>query len=292
MDKENYHLKFWGTRGSLPVNSPAHAKYGGNSSCVEVCFGDAASATSATGAASPASAVLIDGGSGMRMLGEKLAKQGVKDIHILISHFHNDHICGIPFFAPLFEADVTVTFHTIAKSTAQNFETALNMYMADPIYPVGTDIFDAQIIYKSHAEGAVIKLPHNMTATSHPIPHPGGCHAYRITDGQRHVVYATDTEHDPQAMNTALVDFIKNADVLIYDCTYDDADFDRFIGFGHSTWQEGIRLCQAAQVRRLAIFHHAPERNDAALDAIAEKARRLFDGAVVTGDFQTMRIDE
>lgn len=271
-----YHLKFWGTRGSLPVNSPAHIKYGGNSSCVEVRL--------------DGSVIIIDGGSGMRLLGENLVRQGCKNIHIFMSHFHNDHICGIPFFAPLFDKETSVTFHTIAEDNPDGFEKILKIYMSEPTYPVGTEVFNAKVSYEIHPSGSVIPLT-GVRVTSHPIPHPGGCHAYRLSDGARDIVYATDTEHTPDKINQSLVAFIQNADVLIYDCTYEDENFGSFIGYGHSTWQEGVRLCQAGNVSKLAIFHHAPEHNDRMLDSIGRKAQELFSGAVVTADFQTMWIE-
>mgnify|MGYP000344934646 CR=1 FL=1 len=126
----------------------------------------------------------------------------------------------------------------------------------------------------------------DIKITNHSIPHPGGCHAYRFDMNEASIVYATDTEHVPGTLNQNLVGFCNQADYLLYDCTFDDDIFADKIGYGHSTWQEGVRLCKAAKVANLAIMHHAPELTDIELDQRAQKASRMFKTAFVAADFQ------
>ena len=268
---EQTYLKFWGTRGSIPVSGDMHAKYGGNSSCVEIRHKE--------------HCLIVDGGSGLRFLGESLAAEGRKQVDIFISHFHNDHICGIPFFAPLFDPEAQVRFHAVNNEDGISFEQALATYMSRPTYPVGMEIFNAEVSFHELPSGANLSAG-DINISNHPIPHPGGCHAYRFDMDVAAIVYATDTEHVPGALNQDLVEFCKNADYLLYDCTYDDESFAEKTGYGHSTWQEGARLCQAARVANLAIMHHAPELTDAQLDLRAEKAAQLFENAFVAADFQ------
>ena len=269
-------VKFWGSRGSLPRNSPDHIKYGGNTSCVEIRHQN--------------QTVIMDGGSGLSLLGEHLVEQHKTtgenaDIHILFSHFHNDHICGVPFFAPLYEPGFRVHFHTVAEDAPHGFQPVLEQYMAAPLFPVEPDIFRAKVMFHQHRSEQAFELA-GITINSCPMPHPGGAHAYRLSAAGQNVVYATDTVHDTATINRRLVGFIRRAGLLIYDCTFDDAEFSEVASQGHSTWQEGVRLCQAAEVRHLAIFHHAPYRTDTELDEIGKKAQILFEGAFVAADRQ------
>lgn len=269
-------VTFWGSRGSLPRNSPDHIKYGGNTSCVTFRHQN--------------QTVIIDGGSGLSLLGERLVSDHKTtgeqpDIHIFFSHFHHDHICGVPFFAPLYEPGFKVHFHAITEDAPHGFQPVLQQYMSAPLFPVEPDIFQADVMFHQHRSAQAFELG-GITITSCPIPHPGGSHAYRLSAGGQDAVYATDTVHDPAAINQRLVTFIRDADLLIYDCTFDDAEFPDVAAQGHSTWQEGVRLCQAAQVKQLAIFHHAPQRTDTELDEIEKKAQILFEGAFVAADRQ------
>ncbi|MGC6512718.1 MAG: MBL fold metallo-hydrolase [Parvibaculales bacterium] len=270
MAEQNY-FKFWGTRGSLPVSGEMHTKYGGNSSCVEIRHNG--------------KCLVMDGGSGLRFLGESLVEEGVRQIDVFISHFHNDHICGIPFFAPLFDPEAEVRFHAVNNDDGISFEQALATYMSPPTYPVGMEIFAARVSFNELPSGTQLAVD-DVHVTNHPIPHPGGCHAYRFDMGGTSLVYATDTEHVPGDLNQDLAAFCNQADYLLYDCTYDDEGFAEKTGYGHSTWQEGVRLCAAGNVKNLAIMHHAPELTDAQLDLRAEKAVCLFEKAFVAADFQ------
>ena len=272
-------VKFWGTRGSLPVNGPAHVKYGGNTSCVEIGL-----------SRESGQFVIIDAGTGLHALSESLTEIIGRDFHICLSHFHLDHLIGIPFFAPLFQAGCAVHFHTIIEDAPDGFEPILDKFMAAPFFPIQSDVFEAEVHFHSHASTTQIDLG-GLKLETCPIPHPGGAHAYRAHLGGMDVVYATDTEHEPGALNSRLVEFSQTADLMLYDCTYDDDEFTQKKGFGHSTWQEAIRLAQAAEVKNLGIYHHDPSRSDVQLDEIEKKAQRVFKNSFVAADNQLFVLD-
>ena len=267
-------LDFWGTRGSLPMNTPNHRIFGGNTSCVGVQAND--------------SLVAFDGGSGLVHLGAEMVAAGRAEIDICFSHFHADHICGLPFFKPLFDPATKVRLHSFGDDTA-SLREALNGYLKDPIFPMGLDDFEADIEFTNHRADAAISFG-EIRVTALPIPHPGGAHALKASANGTHFVYATDTEHTPSEPNQALIDFMREVDMAVYDCTFDDAEFEARRGWGHSTWQEGLRLAAAANVAKFGIFHHEPERTDNMLLDIEEAAQKIFPNSFVTRDFMRLEI--
>lgn len=268
----DHELYFWGTRGSLPVNGARHHIYGGNTSCIEIRRGK--------------NSVIFDGGSGLLPLGNHLITQDVSVIDIVFSHFHADHICGLPFFKPLFDRRFHIRFHCFdARSHTNRMRTIFNDYIRPPVFPMTSADFKARVDYLVHDEAYPIKL-YGWQLSALAIPHPGGTHALRLRHANTSIVYATDTEHTPHTPNQQLINFMHESDLTIYDCTYDDAEFNERKGWGHSTWQEGIRLAQAANATRLAIFHHEPDRSDQALATIEAKAQRIMPTAFVVHDHQ------
>jgi phosphoribosyl 1,2-cyclic phosphodiesterase len=265
---------FWGTRGSTPVNSPDHRIFGGNTSCVEVRHG--------------AGRVICDGGSGLVGLSDSLLEEGAQEIDIFFSHVHADHICGLPFFKPLFVPGYHVRLHSF-DATPDALEKAITGYISQPLFPIDRSSFQAEVTFHSHDAKRMVNCA-GFQISALPIPHPGGAHALKVSAANRHFVYATDTEHQPGAPNTDLIAFMQHADLAVYDCTYDDDEFEGRIGWGHSTWQEGVRLAQAAKLRRFGIFHHEPGRTDEQLAAIEAQAKDMFEASFVTRDFSGVDI--
>ena len=267
-------LVFWGTRGSLPMNTPNHRIFGGNTSCVSVQAGD--------------DLIAFDAGSGLVHLGAEMAETGRREIDICFSHFHADHICGLPFFKPLFNADNRVRLHSFGDD-AESLRNALDAYLKDPIFPMGLADFEADLQFINHATDDNLHIG-SLSVSALAIPHPGGAHALKATIGKKNFVYATDTEHTPDAPNQALIDFMQAVDLAVYDCTYDDDEFSERRGWGHSTWQEGLRLAAAAKVAKFGIFHHEPERTDDMLLDIETRAREMLAASFVTRDFMRLEI--
>lgn len=268
-------LEFWGTRGSLPMNTPQHRLFGGNTSCVALRSGE--------------DMAVFDAGSGLVHLGTKILATARRDIDIFFSHFHSDHICGLPFFKPLFDPSFSVRLHSFGSNEA-SLKQALNAYLSNPIFPIGLADFKAQIDFVEHEADDVVACG-DLHMRAQAIPHPGGAHALKAsTSANAHFVYATDTEHEPHAPNQDLIGFMHGVDLAVYDCTYDDDEFATRRGWGHSTWQEGVRLAQAAQVKQFGIFHHEPERTDDMLLEIEAQAQKIMPNCFVTRDFMHIEV--
>lgn len=266
-------LLFWGARGSLPMNTPEHRIFGGNTACVAVH-----SSTNMT---------VFDAGSGLIHLGSELAESGQTQIDICFSHFHSDHICGLPFFKPFFNPECHVRLHSFGMSEA-TLHDAVDSYLSRPIFPISVDDFQAQVDFIHHPDGEAVDVG-GIHVTAMEIPHPGGAHALKAEADGKCFVYATDTEHIPGSPNEDLIAFLRYADMAIYDCTFEDDEFESRRGWGHSTWQEGIRLATAAEVKKFGIFHHEPERSDTALMEIERQAQASLPQSFVVRDF--MQVD-
>ena len=255
-------VKFWGVRGSTPTPQLDNLRYGGNTSCVELRLADNQS-------------IIFDAGSGLRNLGTKLVKEanGSKlDLKVFLTHFHWDHIQGIPFFAPLFQSGNRVTFHSHCNGS---LEDILQGQMARPYFPIDLAAVAATREYvelDSHetAIAGVVVRPFLLN-------HPQGAVGYRIETGKTVIVYATDLEHGHPLLDSILRENVSGADLLIYDAQYTPDEYEKFRGWGHSTWLEATRLARATGVRQLLLFHHDPSHDDAFLDQMGDAARQAFE---------------
>lgn len=257
-------VRFWGTRGSLPSPGAQTVRYGGNTSCVEIRAGG--------------QLLIFDAGSGLRELGNTLVPQMPITAHLFLSHYHWDHIMGLPFFGPLFVPGNVLHLYGETKG-GQDVGRILSGQMVSPYFPVTMDT-EARATLEPHplAPGGSVRLG-DVTVSAGRLHHPDDALAYRVDHAGRSVVYATDIEHHP-ASDPALVEFASGADALIFDATYTDAEYAGHVGWGHSTWRAGVEIAGRAGVGQLIIFHHLPERTDAEVAAIERAARRTFSGAI------------
>jgi phosphoribosyl 1,2-cyclic phosphodiesterase len=256
-------VRFWGVRGSIASPGPQTAHVGGNTPCVEVVAGR--------------DRFILDAGTGIRKLGEKLAAEGALETTLLFSHLHWDHIQGLPFFAPVYDRRARIAI-VGPRSGEMTLSRALEHQMTAPVFPVRLDDLPAELSFRhvKHGEsfacgGATIRVAR--------LHHPGGVLAYRIEQGGASVVYATDTEHHAATADPALVDLAREADVLVYDAMYTEAEYrgergPSRLGWGHSTWEAGVRVAKEAGVRELVLFHHDPTRTDEGVAEIEALARR------------------
>ncbi|MCC9622576.1 MBL fold metallo-hydrolase [Thalassospira sp. MA62] len=269
-------VKFWGVRGSIACPSPDHVVYGGNTSCIELIVGD--------------QVLILDAGTGIRNLGKDLIRRNVTDATIFLTHTHWDHINGFPFFVPAYNPQASFRVLAGHLTDQGGVERVFSAQMADPTFPVPMSAMKSKLTFEDFNVGEDLYPGDGVVVHTAPLRHPNGACAYRIEYEGRAVCYVTDTEHVPGKPDNIILDFISGADLVIYDSTYDDEEFPAKIGWGHSTWQEGIRLCQAANVKQLALFHHDPDHNDAVMAGIEKKATELWAGAVVARDEMTIRV--
>ncbi len=257
-------LKFWGVRGSVPTPQQENMRYGGNTPCLEI--------------RSKAGALLIvDCGTGMRALGKALALEfGRQPIraHVLLSHFHWDHIQGIPFFVPLYQPTNEFHFHSFNLPQA-SLEKALKGQMTNPYFPVDMSNMLARQEF-SEIKNSPLKLD-DFTIHSKRINHPQGCFSFRIENGGKAVIYATDIEPGDAESDRGIRELARGADILIYDSQYSREEIEREKkGWGHSCWEEGVSVCREAGVKQFVLFHYNPDSDDDAVDGIQKEASALF----------------
>jgi phosphoribosyl 1,2-cyclic phosphodiesterase len=271
-----FAVKFWGVRGSIATPSPRHVEFGGNTSCVEVIAGD--------------EVFVLDCGTGVRNLGKELMKREISFANILMSHTHWDHINGFPFFLPAYMEKHN--FHMWAEHLMDDggIQKIMSGQMTQPMFPVPLAAMRSKIEFHDFRAGEDLPLSKYAKIKTVLLNHPNGATAYRIEFGGKSMCYVTDTEHVVGKPDQGVLGLIEGADLVIYDSTYTDIEFEAKIGWGHSSWQEGIRLCQAANVKSLAIFHHDPEHEDDFMEKLEMEARATWDGAFVARENMVIKL--
>nr|WP_294546776.1 MBL fold metallo-hydrolase [uncultured Rhodopila sp.] len=268
-------IRFWGTGGGIAAHGAERQRYGGHTPCVEVRCGP--------------HLLILDAGTGLRLLGDELVAGGEPvDADILLSHTHLDHVVGIGFFQPLYRPTSTLRFHA-GHLPPGGLRQVVHTVLTHPLAPDLLNVARARLQFHEFAPRDDLNLRPGLTVRTAALRHPGGATGYRIMWNAQSVVYITDTEHDPEQPDSNVLELIRDADAMIYDTSYTDEEFETRRGWGHSTWQEAIRLADAARVSKLILFHHNTARTDEALDRIASEAARArpgtissFDGLVVT----------
>ena len=267
MADNSLSVRFWGVRGSIACPGPEYARYGGNTSCLEVRYNG--------------KLAIFDAGSGLRELGRKMADEAPIDGHIFLTHTHMDHIAGIPFFMPFFQKENRFQIHAGHLHNGENLHDVVCAFMKAPLFPVPPDIFTAEIDFVDFMAGETLEMEGGLKLLTMPLNHPNGATGYRMEFGGKSICYVTDTEHVPGKPDENVMALVKDADVMIYDSSFTDEEFGKYVGWGHSTWQEAVRIGEAANVKRVVIFHHDPGHKDDAMDEIAKAAEKMRPGTVV-----------
>jgi phosphoribosyl 1,2-cyclic phosphodiesterase len=267
-ERDDFLVRFWGVRGSIATPGPATARYGGNTSSLEVRCG--------------ARLMLFDAGTGLRFLGNALLPEAPLDTDLYLTHTHFDHVCGLPFFKPFFQSQNSFRLWAGHLGEGLTLQRVMREFMMAPLFPVPPEVFKAKMEYRDFHAGETLAPGPGIVLRTAPLNHPDGATGYRVEYGGRSFCYVTDTEHVPGSPDRSVLGLIDRADLVVLDCMYTDEEYAKsYVGWGHSTWQEAVRLCKAAGVKKLVVFHHDPDHDDARLDAIAREAEAALPGAVL-----------
>lgn len=259
-------VTFWGVRGTFPATGPRFVRYGGDTMCVEVMCGEVR--------------LVLDAGSGLRALGEKLAAgAGPIEAHLLLSHAHLDHLMGFVQFAPLWRSDASLTVWSMTGED-EDPATAARALLAPPFTPSGAAMHRARIDWRRVEPEQAFQPAPGVTVTPFAVHHPGGACGYRIDHGGRSLCYITDHEHGEPEADARLARAAGGCDLIIYDATFTEDEMRLRGGWGHSTWQAGMRLRDRSGGKLVAFAHHEPRREDDALDGLARAAAKAGANAV------------
>ncbi len=284
----NYTVTFWGTRGSIPTPGAHTARYGGNTPCVEV-------------RGSADNVVILDAGSGIRPLGQVLAESRAgMSADILLSHTHWDHIQGLPFFKPLHARGNSVRIYGSAQEGVP-LEDILDRQMDPMVFPVPLKALAAELRVSEVGCGEF--EVDGFRVETFRLRHPGTTLGYKLSPrkGGPSVAYITDNElgpggsyNVPANWRPQLVEFLSDVDTLIHDAMYSDELMHSRAGWGHSTPRQAVGLAAECDIRRLVLFHHEPEHDDAAIDQVLEEARSeartVSPGLTVDAAMEGMRL--
>jgi phosphoribosyl 1,2-cyclic phosphodiesterase len=250
----DFIVTFWGTRGTRMMAGQGYSRYGRNTICISVQCGQRL--------------LILDAGSGLVRLGNDIMAAEIKQADIFLTHANYDHIEGIPFFQPLYEKTFHARVHSGRLKGVESTGDIVDGLMKEPCFPIRQEKFLAKIDYEDVEDNAVIDLGNGIEITTRRLHHPGGATGYRINYNGSSFALVTDTTHAPGQRDQEVISLIEQVDLFAYDCSYLDTEFPKFSNYGHSTWEEAIRLRRVAKAKALLGLHHMPVRNDEALDQI------------------------
>ena len=257
-------VKFWGVRGSTPTPQAENLRYGGNTSCVEVRLED--------------QIFIFDCGTGFRVLGHSLEQEfGDRPFqaHVFVSHFHWDHIQGMPFFRPLYDSPHS-RFFFHSSNRMRSLEQVMAEQMASPYFPVNLDQMRAQRDFYN-IENGCISMENGIRLKTAWLNHPQGCLGFRIESKDGVLVYATDNEPGNPVFDQGVRQLAEGADVLIYDAQYLPEEYAaRRRGWGHSHWREAVNVVMESGANELILYHHDPDHTDAIIDRVVAEARNYY----------------
>ena len=270
-------IRFWGVRGTIPSPGPDTVWVGANTACVDVYTSDH-------------QLIILDAGTGIRRLGKALMKEYYPDrivATILISHTHWDHIQGFPFFGPLIGPESQHNRFVVVgqKRVGQQLEEILASQIMEPYAPFTFRELSADIHVKEMRGGEMLIVGDDTIVLAEEMTHPNGCLGYRIENNGVRMTYCTDTSHPDDGPDKRVVALAKDVDFLIHEAHFSPPERELFPTWGHSSWEEAAKVAAAANVKCLALFHHAPDSSDRyLLEEVLVKTRAIFPNTILARD--------
>ena len=253
----------WGARGSIAVSGKDYVKFGGDTTCVEV-------------RSKNNDIIILDAGTGMRRLGNKLLASNERDLSILFTHAHWDHLMGFPFFKPIYMKGTSIAMYGCPYAQ-KSVKSMIGNTMAAPYFPVDYGLLQAEISSHSVCKESFQIGP--VTITPIALSHPNMGIGYRFAEDGKSFVFLTDNElahkHHGGLGYDDYLRFSEGADLLVHDAEYTPDQYAMTKGWGHSLYTDALRLAMEAKVRRFGLFHHNQDRTDAQQDKIVDDCRSI-----------------
>lgn len=269
---KNY-MKFWGTRGSCSVSGPMYAKYGGNTCCLEVRYGDAH--------------IIMDAGTGIRPLGDVFLNHGIRKVDLFLSHTHWDHLIGFPFFEPLYETGVQITVHSPAGA-GRSCRELFSDLLATEFFPVRLDQVQAHIDFRTTHQKTPVQIG-DLVIDFHTTHHPGLTFCFKIKTPYQTIGYVTDNEMlqgfhgsleelppEISEPHLSLIEFLKDCDLLIHEAQYAPEEYLHKVGWGHSSVRNVAYIFQQTKIPHWMVTHHDPKHSDKEIDELAQKTHLIL----------------
>ncbi|MCK4738804.1 MAG: MBL fold metallo-hydrolase [Deltaproteobacteria bacterium] len=259
-------IRTWGSRGSIPVSGKQYNKYGGDTTCIELISNDG-------------ELVIIDAGSGIRTLGNRLKKEGPRRLNLLLTHMHLDHVSGFPFFKPNYGDGFIIDI--MGPSNGEVLKKGISTLMSSPFFPITHDALEAKIEY--HSIASEVFSIGSLKIKTIPLNHTDSGFGYRFEEDGKSFVFLTDNELNLGYPNGRkfedYVKFAEGADILFHDAEYTPAEYKHTRGWGHSIYQDAVELGIKANVKTLGLFHHNQDRDDKSLDGILLDSKKIISEA-------------
>jgi len=257
-------IKCWGARGSIPVSGREYFKYGGSTTCIEV-------RTSNNGV------IIVDAGSGIRKLGNKLLDENRYEYNIVFTHSHWDHLLGFPFFKPLYNDGAHMNLYGCLH-TQDSVKEMVSHVMTRPYFPVDFESIKAEVSFHGACESS-FRID-SVTIIPIPLSHPGQGIGYKFIEDDKCFVFLTDNEltfrHPGGLDYHDYLDFSSGADLLFHDAEYTEEEYEKTKTWGHSIYTDALKLALEAGVKRFGLFHHNQERTDVTLDGMVKNCQDII----------------
>jgi len=273
-------LRFWGVRGSIPTPGPHTIKVGGNTTCLSLEL--------------DGYIIVFDSGTGIRRLGRYLedAERSSWRGSLFLTHYHWDHIQGLPFFEPAFRGENRFIIYGERKKGA-SIEEILSEQMQPPYFPVSLEALSGLVTFAELSTDMEIKPVPGATLRTIRLSHPNDVLGYRFDGPKGSFCFITDHEHPTGGLTEAVVEFARGANVLIHDAQYTPEEKrGPKDGWGHSSWEEAALTANEARVTTLCLTHHDPDRTDDELDTILYQAREVFPSTEIATESSVFDLDD